>query len=496
MCQLFFLLMFLVRLQASCAGYPIGVNYGTVADNLPHPAQVAAFLKSRTTIDRVKIFDANPDILRAFAGTGIAVTVTVGNGDVIPLSKLPAAQSWVSSNILPFHPATNINRVAVGNEILATHDKTLIATLLPAMKSIHSALRLANVTGVEVTTPHSLGILSASEPPSNSRFRRGYDRAIFAPILEFHRQTNSTFMVNPYPYFGFTDKTLNYALFRPNAGVFDSATGINYTNMFDAQMDAVHTAMNRLGYGDVSISVGETGWPSVGEPATQLDVNVENAKSFNGNLIKHVNSGKGTPLMPNRTFETYVFSLFNEDLKPSVSEQNFGLFKPDLTPVYDVGILRDQQAAGPIPSSPPTAPPPSAEGKRWCVPKSDATDQALQANIDYACSNRVDCKPIQGGGPCFSPNTARSHAAYVMNAYYQASGRHPFDCDFGGTGTITTTDPSYGACLYPSYSEGLARTDMGNWASRDRRWTSSCGTMATMLMATQVLLSLHYFWRW
>ncbi|KAI4296976.1 hypothetical protein L6164_036889 [Bauhinia variegata] len=76
----------------------------------------------------------------------------------------------------------------------------------------------------------------------------------------------------------------------------------------------------------------------------QPGVSLENAVSFNGNLIKHVNSGKRTPQMPNRTFETYIFSLFNENLKPTVSEQNYGLFKPDLTPVYDVGILRTEQA--------------------------------------------------------------------------------------------------------------------------------------------------------
>jgi len=112
--------------------------------------------------------------------------------------------------------------------------------------------------------------------------------------------------------------------------------------MYDAQLDAVYSAMKKLGYEDVDIVVAETGWPSAGDP-TQPEVNLQNALSYNGNLVKHVNSGKGTPLMPNRTFETYIFSLFNENLKPSTSERNFGLFKPDLTPVYDVGILRIDQ---------------------------------------------------------------------------------------------------------------------------------------------------------
>lgn len=341
---LFFVFHLLIDLSdAAGAATSIGVNYGTVADNLPPPSQVATFLKAQTTIDRVKIFDANPDILRAFANTGIAVTVTVGNGDVPALAKLPGAQSWVANNILPFHPRTVINRIAVGNEILATSDKSLIAHLLPAMKSLHSALKLANVTDIQVSTPHSLGILAPnSEPPSAGRFRRGYDKVVFAPMLEYHRQTKSPFMINPYPFFGFSPNTLNYALFKPNGGVFDNATGLNYTNMFDAQMDAVFSAMKKVGYDDVDIVVAETGWPSAGDP-NQPGVSLENALSYNGNLVKHVNSGKGTPLMPNRTFETYIFSLFNENLKPTTSERNYGLFKPDLNPVYDVGVLRNDQ---------------------------------------------------------------------------------------------------------------------------------------------------------
>lgn len=91
----------------------------------------------------------------------------------------------------------------------------------------------------------------------------------------------------------------------------------------------------------------------------------------------------------------------------------------------------------------PTAPvAPSDGGRQWCVPRTDASDEALQKNIDYVCSSGVDCGPIQAGGACFDPNTVRSHASYAMNAYFQASGRHDFDCDFSHTGLLTSTDPS------------------------------------------------------
>ncbi|KAG0446966.1 hypothetical protein HPP92_028580 [Vanilla planifolia] len=207
--------------------------------------------------------------------------------------------------------------------------------------------------------------------------------------------------------------------------------------MFDAQMDAVFTAMNRLGYGDVAITIGESGWPSAGDPG-QLGVNIEDAESYNGNLIRHVTSGNGTPLMPNRTFETYVFSLFNENLKPGpTAERNFGLFRPDFTPVYNAGVLRGgSQGGGPMPAP--------ISAFKWCVAKGGASDESLQANIDYACSTSgIDCGPIQAGGACFLPNTVRAHANYAMNAYFQFAGRHDFDCDFDKTGVVTTANPNY-----------------------------------------------------
>ncbi|XWS61358.1 hypothetical protein CRYUN_Cryun07bG0119200 [Craigia yunnanensis] len=433
----------------------IGVNYGTVANNLPPPAQVAHFLLESTVINRVRLFDSNSDILKAFAHTGIAVTVTVPNDQIPRLTKLNFAQQWVEDNIQPHTPATNIVRILIGNEVISTANKLLIGSLVPAMQTLHAALVAASLDRrIQVSTPHSLGILSNSSPPSTGKFRQGYDTHVLKPLLSFLRATNSPFMVNPYPFFGCSLDTLDYALFRPNAGVFDENTELLYTNMLDAQLDAVFSAMKFLGFNDLEIVIAETGWPSMGD-STQVGVDAKSAAEYNGNIMRHVISGAGTPLMPNRTFETYIFALFNENLKPGPAcERNFGLFRPDMTPVYDIGILRATASSSipnnpiPVPTAAPVNPTPMSKGKQWCLPKTGADENALQRNIDYVCGLDLDCGPVQEDGVCFLPNTVRAHAAFVMNAYYQSTEKNEYDCDFEQTGAITDVDPSYGKCQY------------------------------------------------
>ncbi|XP_021775058.1 glucan endo-1,3-beta-glucosidase-like [Chenopodium quinoa] len=325
----------------------IGVNYGVNADNLPPPKEVAKFLVNSTIINHVRIFDANPDILQAFAHTRVNITVTIPN-IIIPLfTNFTFAQQWVKTNISSHLHSTNIKCILVGNEVLATANKLLITNLVPAMETLYTALVVESLEReVQVSTPHSLGILSSSNPPSTGRFRQGYDVHVLWPLLSFLRVIGSPFMVNPYPFFDIdsNDTDLNYALFGPNSGVFDEYTGKNYTNMFDAQLDAVFCAMKKFGYDDVDIVIAETGWPSQGE-SDYVGVDLRTAATYNGNVVRHVTSGLGTPLMPNRTFETYLFALFDENLKMGPAyERHFGLFSPNFVPIYDIGLLRPNMA--------------------------------------------------------------------------------------------------------------------------------------------------------
>ncbi|XP_074318054.1 glucan endo-1,3-beta-glucosidase [Silene latifolia] len=319
----------------------IGVNYGMMADNLPPPENVANFLADSTIINRVRLFDANPYMLQAFAHTKLAITITIPNLLIPQFTNLTFAQEWINTNISTHIRFTNIIRILVGNEVLSTGNKLLITYLVPAMQTLHRALLAAALDRkIQISTPHSLGVLSSSSPPSSGIFRQGYDEHVFRPLLKFLRDTGSPFIINPYPFFDTSNETLNYALFMPNHGVFDYNTNVNYTNMLDAQLDSVFCAMKRLGFDDVDIVIGETGWPSQGDPL-QVGVDPQCAAVYNANLVRHVTSGVGTPLMLNRTFETYVFALFDEDLKFGPTfERHFGLFGPNLTPKYNVGLLK------------------------------------------------------------------------------------------------------------------------------------------------------------
>ncbi|WOH06646.1 hypothetical protein DCAR_0626074 [Daucus carota subsp. sativus] len=343
------ILLLLVSISIKGAKGIVGVNYGMMADNLPTPELVSKFLQESTIISHIRIFNTDPDSLKAFANTGIAVSVTIPNDQISSFTDLEFVQKWLVTSIMPYSLDTNIVRILVGNEVISSANRLMITNLVPAMQTIYTALVNESLDkSIKVSTPHSLGILETSSPPSAAKFRPGYDNHVIKPLLSFLRATDSPFLINPYPFLGCSNQTLDYALFRPNSQVLDEITNLTYTNMLDAQLDAVYSALKVIGFADIDIVIAETGWPSKGEPG-QVGVDVESAAEYNKKLVLHVKSMVGTPLMPNRTFETYIFGLFNENLKPGpINERNFGLFHPNFTPVYDIGILRTEVFASSV----------------------------------------------------------------------------------------------------------------------------------------------------
>ncbi|KAH7286690.1 hypothetical protein KP509_32G018300 [Ceratopteris richardii] len=329
------------------ANSTIGVNYGMVADNLPPPQKAMELLKS-LGISKVKLYSANSSTLQAFAKSGVSFIVGIGNEDLHSLSDSRSARAWVETHIIPYLSTIHISAIAVGNEILTINDSRLVQDLLPAMLSLHSALAEAlpaSYPRIAISTPHSLGILSSSYPPSAARFDPSAINSLLHPLALFLSQTQSPFMINAYPFFSYkyspTTISLPYTLFLDNPGVKDMNSGLVYYNMLDAQVDAVYYALEAMGFPNIKVIVTETGWPSKGD-ASEPGATKENAQLYNANLMKHLARHRGTPKKPGIPLEAYIFALFNEDSKPGPeSERHYGLFKPDGTEAYDLGLRHD-----------------------------------------------------------------------------------------------------------------------------------------------------------
>lgn len=293
-------------------------------------------------ISRVKLYDADPNVLSAFSNSNIDFVIGLGNEYLQTMTDPVQAQTWIQQHVQPYLSQTRITCITVGNEVLTGNDTQSKSYLLPAMQSVNNALsKLGLSKEVYVTTAHSAGILANSFPPSSGAFKQDLAEYIQG-ILNFHSQTGSPFLINAYPFFAYKDNpdqiSLEYVLFQPNPGLLDPVTNLKYDNMLYAQIDAVYSAMKALGHTDVPVKISETGWPSKGDP-DEIGATPQNAALYNGNLLRRIEENQGTPAKPSIPIEVYVFALFNEDLKPGpASERNYGLYYPDGSPVYDVGL--------------------------------------------------------------------------------------------------------------------------------------------------------------
>ncbi|CAL4893253.1 unnamed protein product [Urochloa decumbens] len=307
----------------------IGVSYGMSGDNLP-PASTVVSMYKANGIPLMRIYAPDQAALQAVGGTGIRVVVGAPNEVLSTLASSPAAAaSWVRNNIQAYYPDVTFRCVCVGNEVAgaATSD------LVPAMENVRAALAAAGLDGIKVTTSVSQAILGGYKPPSAAEFT-DEAQGFMGPVLDFLARTGAPLMASVYPYFTYATNPsamdLSYALFTaPGTVLQDGEYG--YQNLFDATVDSFYVAMARHGGAGVTLVVSESGWPSAGGVAASP----ENAALYNQNLINHV--GKGTPRHPG-AIETILFSMFNENLKESGVEQNWGLFYPNTNRVYPISF--------------------------------------------------------------------------------------------------------------------------------------------------------------
>ncbi|XP_011078239.1 glucan endo-1,3-beta-glucosidase 13 [Sesamum indicum] len=480
----------LLMLLGICEGGKIGVCYGRNADDLPTPDKAVQLIQLHN-IKYIRIYDSNIQVLKAFANTGIELMIGIPNSDLLAFSQFQTnADTWLKNSILPYYPATKITYITVGAEVTEAPNN-VSAMVVPAMQNVLTSLKKAGLhRKIKVSSTHSLGVLSRSFPPSAGAFNSKY--AFFLrSMLEFLAENQSPFMVNIYPYYAYRDSSsnvsLDYALFESSSEVIDPNTGLLYTNMFDAQIDAINFALTALNFRTIEIMVTETGWPSKGSPK-ETGATPDNAQTYNTNLIRHVINDTGTPAKPGEEIDVYLFSLFNENRKPGLeSERNWGLFFPDQTSVYNLdftgkGVVDMTMNATNITGS---------NGTTWCIASPTASDADLKNGLDWACSSgNVDCSAIQPSQPCFEPDNLASHASYAFNSYYQQNGATDIACSFGGAGVRTNKNPSYDSCLY--VMSGTNKTATANATATPSKSSSSVEAVSMLVLGSLLTASFAF----
>ncbi|XP_039044792.1 glucan endo-1,3-beta-glucosidase 4-like [Hibiscus syriacus] len=445
------MLLVLVGMFSNVQGAFVGVNIGTDVSSMPSASDVVAIVKAHQ-ITHIRLYDADSHMLKALAGSRIEVTVSVTNEEVLGIGESgSAAAAWINKNVASYVPSTNITAIAVGSEVL-TSVAHAAPVLVIAMNNLHKALVAADLNfQVKVSTPQSMDIIPKPFPPSTATFNSSWNSTVYQ-LLQFLKNTNSFYMLNAYPYYGYSNGKgifpIDYALFKPLPAVkqiVDPNTLFHYNSMFDAMVDATYYSMDALNFSAIPIIVTETGWPWQGG-SNEPDATVENAETFINNLIRRVSNNSGPPSQPTIPINTYIYELFNEDKRPGpVSEKNWGLLFKNGSAVFPLSLSGSSQITG-------------NSTTVFCVAKDDASEDKLQDGLNWACGQgKANCSAIQSGKPCYLPNNIKNHASYAYNDYYQKMHTVGGTCDFDGTATTTTNDPSYGTCIFTGSSNSSTR---------------------------------------
>ncbi|KAK9076850.1 hypothetical protein SSX86_005184 [Deinandra increscens subsp. villosa] len=425
--------------------YGIGANWGTQSSHPLPPATVVKLLIDNG-IGKVKLFDADYGTLRALGKSGIEVMVGIPNDMLANLgSSMKAADKWVSKNVSDhINNNVNIRYVAVGNEpFLSTYNGTFLKTTYPALANIQAALIKAGLaTKVKVTVPQNADVYeSPSGVPSSGDFRADiHDYMI--QITKFLNDNGSPFTVNIYPFISLylnPNFPVEYAFFDGNATPVNDG-GTTYTNMFDANYDTLVWALQKNGFTNMGIIVGEIGWPSDGD----RNANNQYAQRFLQGFMTHIAGNKGTP-MRTSPVDAYLFSLIDEDdksIQPGNFERHWGVFYYDGQPKYSLNLGTTNSGAL-IPATDV-----KYLQRKWCVMKDSARldDPSIAQSVSYACA-LGDCTSLGYGTSCGDLD-ARGNVSYAFNSYYQKNDQADEACRFPNVSMVTKEDPSTKTCRF------------------------------------------------
>ncbi|KAK6227887.1 hypothetical protein SCA6_000227 [Theobroma cacao] len=342
-------LLFLSFLRFTSSVPPIGVTYSSVSTTTsttvppPPPPNKISTTISALKFTHVRLPDSDPSLIRSFAFTNTSLFLSIPNTFLPALaSNRSHALRWLYRHVLPFYPRSKIALISVGNAVLDSTGEDFTPFLLPAIRNLHLALQELGINKIPISTTFSFfSTITTAFPPSSAQFQQPAGDLIIKPLLQFLQQTNSSFLINLYPYNLFrlnSEIPIGFALFQDYPFNFrdDLVTGVRYFNLFDMMADAVIAAMAVVGHENIPLIVAETGWPSGGGDAGEVEANGVYAEMYLKGLVGRLKSGVGTPLRKEGLAEVYVYELMDHDGVDKEKGRKWGILSENMTKKYNV----------------------------------------------------------------------------------------------------------------------------------------------------------------
>ncbi|CAH9147248.1 unnamed protein product [Cuscuta epithymum] len=426
----------------------VGVYWGRFATQSMVPS-MAVDLLLQNGISEIRLYAPSPNVLTALEDSSLGVTVTVPNDFVrrMKWSNLRNIRDWIAELIaVPLQRGVNIKTIIVLDEpFLRISGLQPISNATKVFRETVECLHSTNLSHIRTTTSHFTDILKSVKKPSEADFQDDIKDEML-DYLSLFNSTNSFFTYDIYPIF--SAQANNWPIefaFMDNKSNFSIVDGqYTYTNAFEFMFDALVVSIEKAGYPNMEIVIGQVGWPTDGAK----DANVTNAERFYRTFLKHIVEKKGTPRRPNTNIDVFLATLTDENKIPLVYgnyQRRRGIYNYDGTPKFKIDFSGQGRDIYPWAAKGMVKMP-----SRWCIFNGDQSNLSkVDEQVKFAC-NKSDCSSLYFGSSCGNLNYTWN-ASYAFNMYYQSNNQELENgaCNFAGLGALTPFDPSVGTCTFP-----------------------------------------------
>ena len=440
----FFLASYL--LQGNVAEATIGINWGRQNAQKLLPSNVVD-LMLQNGIRAARLFTTEEELLRAFAGSGIELTINIATAGAV--KTLQQANFWLQARKHHFKPS-NVRQIYLADFAFSMYfNKAMINDAIEALQSLQEALNIAGYADqIKVTIPHNKAVLkmnNTSLRPSEAEFVDEIKPEMIT-FLRILRQNNAPFVITinsigDVQDFG-TDFNFAFVNKKPPLVIRD-LNGTIYTNAFEIMYDSYIWALKKLNASDLKVIVGQVGWPTDGYPGA----NATTAERYYKTLLPFVSSNKGTPMRPGAPIDIFIQGLTDENRMMYYATASFtrhwGIYMSNGKPKYKIDLSGKGRNIYPAVSKGIMRMP-----ERWCVFNGDRSDIMKVTNQTNKACMMADCTAMAVGGSCSGLSYAQN-VTYAFNVYFQFQFQNETECDFEGLGHVSTEDPSTPECVFP-----------------------------------------------